>query len=246
MEIKNLKEIELSFENMQYAKFDASEIRCIIFESEDYIINNDKVYRLLIELPVDKKYINKISPNDKYYGLYHKDPIRHLYNWDNVDDVELYYKDGSKSRLIPYWGKFSDNEINLYQHGKYEVENGRLTDKFILELYIEKLSNDLQVIMDERRKTQDYIYETLWEFDPMDFVGFGNIRPVNVYRREILDLLDYIYYNEKPDAFEFKEILIDSLISQWGKKAVDSHKKRVEEAAEYIFNKLVNKYKEEK
>ena len=238
MEIFNLKEVELSFENMEYCRFDASGIEFTCLSEYDYLINGDKVYLLHMELPTDEKYIIKPEAGDNFYS---KNPLGHLNKWDDVDGVKFYYKDGSVSKLDPYWGNFNVDEINLYQHGKYEVDtNSKLTGKFILELYIRRLSNDLQEIVDKRRNIRDFIYDELWAFNPMRFEGFGKIKPCNVYIDDANALTNYMYYNKETNLDKFKQILYDSEKSQWSKEFVDmdSHAEKLNQAAEYIYRRL--------
>ena len=236
MEIFNLKEIEFSFENLQYCKFAANGIESAFLSEHDYFINGDKVYLLHIELSTDKKHIIRPDSRDIFYD---NSPLEHLNTWDDVDGVKFHYKDGSVSKLDPYWGSFNVNEINLYQHGKYEVDkNGKLTGKFVLELYIRRLSNDLQEIVDKRRNIRDFIYDELWEFNPMDVQTFGKIKPCNVYIDDANVLTDYIYFNKETNLDRFKQILYDVEETQCDYLEMDSHKDKLNQAAEYIYRKL--------
>lgn len=238
MEIFNLKEIDISFENFQHTKVDAKGIERVSLNEYEYIIGDDKVYSLYIELSTDTKYILTPDSTDKFYE---DKLIRRLYNWDDIDNIDLYYQDGTKSSIKPYWGKFNVDEINLYQHGKYQVDkDGNLTGKFILELYVEKLTNDLQSQIDKRKQIRDYIYETLWEYNPIECKTFNGIRPINVYRDKSNVLTNYIHRSKETNIEEFKNILFDSIKSQWD-EGLDENtiKEKLSKIANIMYKELM-------
>lgn len=164
MEISNINEVTFWFENVTSYKIKFDTIKSFEIREYQFHIGKDLVYRTRIVLDMNAK--GEASPKNivdewKEEGgeNYYLSPIRRLYCFDDITNLEIKYNDGSIAKVKPYWGDFSIDDDSLYQKSYYEVdENNKLTGNYILEFYTDcftenfaKLPNvyELQKIIDD-------------------------------------------------------------------------------------------------
>lgn len=173
MKIESIKEVTFWFENVIGCTVKGDAIKSFEINEYQFHIGNDLAYRVKVVLDINAKgEFKDYDVDDSSYSLNinndtFKSPIRRLGMYDDLVEIEIEYNDGTKAKVQPYWGNFSQDEYSLYQKSYYEVnDKNELTGNYILEFYTDCFTENFAKLPNVY-ELQKLIDETFYKYNPL-------------------------------------------------------------------------------
>ena len=150
-EIKNLKEIELIFENVEVYKFKQEYFESIM------IGNTFSEYGRFSENVLSKKFFSEIcftifkggnEESDTKHGEEELSRFERIVKFNDIVGINLIYEDGTEEEIHSYWMDGRNDEENKLQHSK-------ITSRGDLKVYIgNQYGNTDDALYDEYAKNE--------------------------------------------------------------------------------------------
>lgn len=243
MELKNIKEVKLWFENVITCTMKTDVIKSFEINEYQHHIGKDLAYKVKVVLDINAKADFSIpegykppfmiDSNDEIYAS----PIRRLNMCDDIVGIMIEYLDGTKAQIKPYWGDYDTTDYSLYQRSYYEVNNkNELTGNYILEFYTDCFSDNF-IDLANVYKLQKLIDETFYKYNPLGFedkdreeyIIFGLYEPA----RWLYNLGTKAY-----NYITFFNAIYDGISKKY---KPEEHKKLIANVVEIIYNAWINR-----